>query len=302
MQYFSDRERGSKPRIEEAISPAVWGGIVAFVNTLVSKGAFGIDFPLLCPDGMGSIGTDEVQLSLAIQAEIPDLSWPLETRKKDSKEYYSEDKPFAPDVLTVLDFIEFCYKAVTQPIQDSFHPFFGHHHLSFDVETGKKAFREKINTIFSRNGITYELRDDGFVIRLASPVIRHALTNTLFATGDSTLDEMLEEAQAKFVNPNVSVRREAVERLWDCWERIKTLEKPDDKRRSIENLLKKAVPGSENDILQMLDQEARKLTEIGNSFHIRHAEVTQIRIADSDQIDYLFHRLFAMIQLLLKKL
>lgn len=51
----------------------------------------------------------------------------------------------------------------------------------------------------------------------------------------------------------------------------------------------------------MLEDEAQKLTDIGNSFHIRHAEVAQIRITDSLVLDYLFHRLFSMIQLLILK-
>jgi hypothetical protein len=110
---------------------------------------------------------------------------------------------------------------------------------------------------------------------------------------------MLEDSRIKFLSPDASVRREAVERLWDCWERIKTVEKPDNKRLSVTLLLDKAAV--ETDIRQMLEEESRKLTDIGNSFHIRHTEVTQTRISDSDHLDYLFHRLFAMIQLLLKK-
>ena len=114
----------------------------------------------------------------------------------------------------------------------------------------------------------------------------------------SDLDS-LEEARIKFLSPDASVRREAVERLWDCWERIKTVEEPDNKKRSIALLLDKVA--AETSIRQMLEEEARKLTEIGNTFHIRHTEVTQTRISDSDHLDYLFHRIFAMIQLVLKK-
>ena len=50
----------------------------------------------------------------------------------------------------------------------------------------------------------------------------------------------------------------------------------------------------------MLEEEARKLTDIGNSFHIRHTETKQTLVSDSHIIDYLFHRLFSMIMLLLK--
>ena len=69
-EYFSDRQRGSKPGTEEAISPTVWGGVVALIQSLIATGAFAFKFPDLCPDGAGVSGTDENALRLAVQAEI----------------------------------------------------------------------------------------------------------------------------------------------------------------------------------------------------------------------------------------
>lgn len=145
----------------------------------------------------------------------------------------------------------------------------------------------------------YELNQNGAIVRLAPPILQESIINTIFRTGDYTLDQMLEEARRKFLNPDVSLRREAIERLWDAWERIKTIERPDNKKLSICLLLNKAA--LEPVVRQLLEDEAKKLTEIGNSFQIRHSEVTQTRISDSDHLDYLFHRLFSMIQLLLRK-
>jgi hypothetical protein len=110
---------------------------------------------------------------------------------------------------------------------------------------------------------------------------------------------MLENARKKFLNPDPVVRRESVERLWDCWERVKTLEIPKDKKASITLLLNKVT--TQIEVREMLEDEARKLTDIGNSFHIRHTEVQQILVSDGHVIDYLFHRLFSMIMLVLKK-
>jgi len=45
---------------------------------------------------------------------------------------------------------------------------------------------------------------------------------------------------------------------------------------------------------------SRRLTEIGNTFMIRHTEVGKTPVEDPDQIDYLFHRIFSSIRLLLK--
>ena len=68
---------------------------------------------------------------------------------------------------------------------------------------------------------------------------------------------MLEDARTKFLNPDPVVRRESVEWLWDCWERIKTLEMPGDKKISVDLLLKKVT--AQKEVLDMLEEEARKV-------------------------------------------
>jgi len=297
MEYFSDKVRGHRPRTEESITPTVWGGIVAFIQSLIQTGALGYQFPELCPNGAGKIGTDQGALSMALQAEISGIDWPLQTQKSETDSW--ETKPFAPNTLSVFDLVEFCYKNSAKPIQGYYHSHFQHHHITFNVQAGREEFRERINTLFSRNGLAYELNINGSIVRLAPPVLQETLIDAIFRTGDDTLDQMLEETRRKFLNPDVSLRREAVERLWDAWERIKTLDRPDNKKLSIELLLNNAARGPE--ALQLLEDEAKKLTDIGNSFHIRHSEIAQTRISDSDHLDYLFHRLFCMILLLLRK-
>lgn len=303
MEYFSDLERGHKSRTEEEVSPTTWGGIVAFIQSLISTGALGYQFPESCPDPgvFAPIGTDQEAFSLALKAEITGIDWPLQTQTTDLGGSSSwESKPFSPDTLLVLDLVQFCYKNSAKPIHGSFHKYYHHHHLTYDVAAGQKEFRERINMLFSRNGLAYELDINGAIVRLAPPILRETLMNAVFQTGDKTLDHMLEESRCKFLNPDTSIRREAIERLWDAWERIKTIENPDNKKLSIGILLKKVTDITE--IRQMLDDEAKKITEIGNSFQIRHSEVTQTMISDSDHLDYLFHRLFSLMQLLLKKL
>lgn len=50
-----------------------------------------------------------------------------------------------------------------------------------------------------------------------------------------------------------------------------------------------------------LEKEALELTDIFNAHLLRNSEMRQSAIFDVDQVDYLFHRMFAMIHLLLKK-
>jgi len=297
-EYYSDRERGSKPRIDETISPVVWGGVVALIQSLLATGAFAFKFPVLCPDGAGISGTDVNALYLAVQAEIPGLAWPLET-KRPQEGRFSEDKPFAPETLMILDFIEFCYRSIAKPIQGSYHDYFRHHHLSFDSKDGREEFCGDVNRIFARNGIAYELGKDGRIIRLLPAVLELVLSSGLFSTGDMILDQMLEDSRIKFLNRDSKVRRESLERLWDCWERLKSFEAPQNKKQSVIALLNKAT--DDPSFRTVLDNEANALTDIGNSFLIRHTEVNQSSLTDPCHIDYLFHRLFSMIHLLLKK-
>lgn len=296
IQYFSDKERGPKPRVEEVISVAAWGGIASLVGSLTDTGAFGNFFPETCPDGAGTFGTNEHAFSLALKGEIPDIEWPLKTTIRVEKGFSYESEPYAPDTLTVLDLIQFCYKYIAKPIQGRYHEFFQHHHLSFDVDSGRKEFRDTINRIFARNGLSYEFKDNGDIVRLGPPILQESLTREIFRTGDSTLDSMLEESRVKFLNPDPRVRRESLERLWDAWERIKTLEQPGDKRESVAKLLDKV--SSEPNFRTVLEEEARRLTDIGNKFHIRHSEVGQIQVTTGAHVDYLFHRLFGLIHLL----
>ncbi|WP_338641271.1 AbiJ-NTD4 domain-containing protein [Burkholderia pyrrocinia] len=297
--YFSDRENGPRARTEQTISPQAWGGVVALVQSLINSGAFGLRFPERCPDGQAICGCDTKSLEAAVLAEMPGLSWPLETTCLVEQGFFSQLEPYAPATLLVLDFIEFTYNAAAKPIPGKYHDFFSHHHLSFDQEAGQDEVRASINRIFARNGLAYEMLSSGRIVRILPPVLGDELKRTMFCSGDRLLDNMLEECRVKFSDRNPLVRREALERLWDAWERLKSLADPTDKRQSVKMILDSAA--TEPSLRARLETEAQELTSIGNSHLIRHSEVSQVPVIDVDQVDYLFHRLFAMIQLMLRK-
>lgn len=297
--YFSDRENGPRARTEQVISPVVWAGLVATVLALINSGAFGLRFPERCPDGQAVCGCDTDALAASVIAEMPGLAWPLETMCLVEDGFLSQREPFAPDTLLILDFIEFIYASVAKPIPGKHHDFFSHHHLTFDQQSGQEEFRATVNRIFSRNGVAFEMLSTGRIVRVLPPVLGEDLKRTIFRTGDRTLDNMLDECRAKFSDRNPLVRREALERLWDGWERLKSLADPGDKKRSIKIILD--ATAAEPSLRARLEGEATELNSIGNSHLIRHSEVNQVPVIDVDQVDYLFHRLFAMIQLILRK-
>ncbi len=281
--YFSDRQRGPRPRTNETIDAAVWGGIYAIVSALLSNGSFGHTFPETCPDGYGIIGHDNRSLMLMLKAQHPDIPYPL-----------SPDE--TPDTLAILDLLEFVAGSIGKPVEGSFHSFFRHHHLSFDREEGLREFVDAINGVFARNGVAYELTKDGQVKRILTAEMQRLFATTSFHSGDGETDRLLEEARAEFTSPHENMRRGALEKLWDAFERIKTLEPGNDKREQASRLLDRVASGK---LRETLEGEARELTNIGNSFRIRHSETSQEPLASSGQVDYFFHRLFAFIKLLL---
>lgn len=296
--YFSDREFGVRARVEQVISPTLWAAIVATVQSLINSGAFGLRFPERCPDGPAVCGCDESALGASVAGEMPGLAWPLQVTQEVEGGFMSQSEPFAPDTGLVLDFVEFVYASVAKPIPGKYHDFFSHHHLTFNQESGQDEFRITINRLFVRNGLAYEMLSSVRIVRVLPSVVGDELRRTTFNSGDRLLDVMLEECRAKFTDRSPLVRREGLERLWDAWERLKSLAHVD-KRRSVEIMLQAVAP--EPAFRMRLEADAKQLTEIGNSHLIRHHEQAQIAVTDADQIDYLFHRLFALITLLLRK-
>lgn len=291
MEYFSEREEGERPRGNDQIGEISWGGIRALIRARIEDGSFGASYPETCPDGGGPVGTDESGFWNAVRAEIDGF--------EERPWYGPAGEP--PRTLDILDLVEFCWRCIGKPERRSYHDYFRHYHLTYDIDAGRAEFAEAINRIFRRGGLAYELKADGRIERLAPPVLREALGAAVFRTGDGQLDRLLETARRKFLDPGETVRRESLEALWDAWERLKTLGAGADKKAQVQELLDSAAGPSSPRLREALEREAKELTWIGNNLRIRHAETGQESLARSVQVDYLFHRLFALMLLILRE-
>ncbi|WP_413453917.1 AbiJ-NTD4 domain-containing protein [Erwinia persicina] len=302
MEYFSDKERGPVQRINNEVTTKVWAGLVSYINVLANNGYFGKDFPEECPDGQGCVGTEVKDLKAALQAEIPNLDWPLatEVESEESSSWSREMIPYVPNYLDVMDLLQFCYKHVAIPVKGDYHSYFRHYHFDdFQIEAGKEEFMAKVNTIFARNGLAYELLISGDITRMLSPELKQMMASINIPL-EKELRSMLMRANEKIINYDVTIRYDALKELWDFWERLKSISYPTDKRESVMKLLDTAAHTSE--FRSVLEIEAKALTDIGNSYFIRHTEMKQIKIQESDHIEYLYQRMFSLIHLLLKKL
>jgi hypothetical protein len=290
-KLFTERHGGAVPRVKEDLDEITRNGILELVRARIDEEWFGNSFPSMCPDGRGNSGCDKAKLETMMKAY--GVIWPA-----DFKEYCrtGEAGSTASDG-QVFDLIEFSYEHVSEPMVHDFHSYFGHSHYSYDQENGRQKFEQEVNRLFERNGMAFQL-EHGEVTRLAPIVLQETLAGSTFRTGDKILDKLLESARNKFLNRSLDVRREALEKLWDAWERLKTVEPGKDKKASTKALLDKT--STELAFRALIEEEACGLTEVGNRFMIRHTETSKVAIVSSGHVDYLFSRMFSLVLLVLK--
>lgn len=282
-QYYTDRQIGPRSPTYLKINEVVWDGIKTLVDRSITKGDFGNAFPERCSDSPSTCcGTDGLAFERSLKAEIPSWSgWNT-----------------LPDIGMACDFLEFCHRHIALAQSFEYHGFLKHNHFRFDVAKGKQIFRNEVNLILQRNGMAFRMIDEGRMERLLADPTGEVVCRAVFRTSDDKLDELLYEARAKFLSPHLRIRKEALERAWDAWERLKTV-KDADKKQGTRALLDDC--SSEPNMREILETEARLLTDFGNRFHIRHSETNQTSITDEDHVDYVFQRIFAMLLLVLRK-
>ena len=167
---------------------------------------------------------------------------------------------------------------------------------SFDGYTTKSSqFENEINAIFKLNNINVELRDGEI----------HSTSNKVIGLDDSTnineagLEELIRIAEDLYNKGNYSY---AVEKIWDAFERIKTYYYPTlDKKKSVEKIINDISYGNEH-IKKMFDIEFKVLTDIGNSYRIRHHEINKIDISKELHYKYFYKKCLALISVLLENL
>ena len=287
MAYFTEREGDVPPQTDDHISTEFIEATRGWLEGLCERGWLARGFPRRCSDPPQQIiGTNrnafwgEALTSLRFDSPDPDY-------------LLGDSLP-----LRVLNLLEFVHRHVAYPMNADWHAHFSHHHLDFDGPRGKAEFLAEVNDLFSRFGLAYRLEQDtegrGHVGRIVPPTLETIIV-VGFHTGDTTLDEMLENSVRQFRDPNPTSHRAAVELLWDVFERLKTIEIPQDKQKnaSADQLLTKAA--NKNEIKALLEAEFAALTGIGNGYTIRHHETYKTSIDTDLDFDWLFLRMFSVI-------
>ena len=292
--YFSEREFGECGRDTTEISKSVWDGLAQIIASLVDDGSLGSEFPEYCNDHPSlCCGTSMHKISVAMKAEIPALAAEYPDLR------LSIELMHMPSQVTMMDIVEFFWRNVGKPTRVEPHQFLGHYHYwSFDVPTGQLDFRRRVNMIFGRNGIRFNLSREGNIERVPSVELAALFPATDFETGDAELDTMIDTARRRFLARDKDANREALEKIFDAWERIKTI-RSNDKKSGAEKMLDSTVSFPASQFRAWLGREARELTWAGNQFQIRHSEMDQERLEASAHVDYVFYRVLSLINLIL---
>ncbi len=251
------------------------------IEVMMNQNLFTKDFPEPCPDNNQlSCGCDVRRMKKVFFGET-------------GMNY--EEITSNPTERGLFFLIEFLYTHSAEPTAERYHSFFGHNDVAdFSIESGQENFTKEINSLFNKLKVPFQL-SSGKVIKMGNEIFEKLIDPNIFNTSDEITNKLLKDSINFFKETDRGNRSLALEKLWDSWERIKTLE-DSDKKIGVEKLLKNGIANAE--LREYIETEAKTLTDIGNRFQIRHFEKDKIKLNDED-VDYLYYRLFNLILRLL---
>ena len=105
------------------------------------------------------------------------------------------------------------------------------------------------------------------------------------------------ESKLYILKKDFKEKKIGLEKIWDAFERLKTM-KSSNKKNSIERIIDEVSDG-DGELKLIIDEEFRLLTNIGNSYSIRHHEVDQKQFSNNEYMEYFYFRMLALISFVL---
>ena len=166
----------------------------------------------------------------------------------------------------------------------------------------KAGFQQAINTTFDKGAVDFILSDNGMVVKqLEHEVLDNTIGENIGRLKEPGLRELLDDAIVLHRQPRVSAHKDAVEKIWDSLERLKTYYTSLDKSSSATKVIND-ISNGKTEFATVFNTEFKALTEIGNNFRIRHHETNRIDITDARYYDYFFNRCLSLIALAIQYL
>ena len=172
-----------------------------------------------------------------------------------------------------------------------------------ELSAGEKGpFQEAINAAFQKDNLSFRLTDRGLVEQLAQhEVLSPEIIMLSEQIKEPGLKELFDLAVENHMQPNLQAHKDAVEKLWDVLERLKTYYTDIDKKKSIEKIVQ-SMSNGQDAYESLFNAEFKALTDIGNHFRIRHHETNRVDITDVRYYDYFFNRCLSLIALAIQYL
>lgn len=259
-------------------------------------------YPEECEDGYVCCGLDWTKFNTALNFEIPSLYRNSNGYiGKPSKNWYRDSEEY--DQYALLDYIEFIVQNCKDVEVGNFHSYFGHYHLKFkQTRWVYSVFKSEINDIFTKMGLLYKLTDDKIIERIVenSPLTPD-IEASISQVQEQGVRELLQEALVLYKQPYQGSRRNAVEKIWDALERLKTYYTSMDKKDSASQIVND-IAGGQASFVELFDEKFKALTKIGNNYRIRHHETDKIDITDDRHFDYFFNRCLSLVALAIQYL
>ena len=298
MSLFSERNGLRKPvektfDITEAMYSVLYDSCEKYLIYLAYL------FSKECEDGRGCYDIDRKKLEIQLTIEIPDLL--RDENGYSKKPEIGEGELY--DQYALLDYIEYIGKNMRDYQEKDYHSFFGHTHIHFlKSDQCFDDYQDEINEIFQKTGLQYILTDDKRIERVVD-------NNEVLEVAKETVEDLKEKGAKDLIkgslqlykSPRPESRRDAMEKIWDAFERIKTYYTNMDKKHSSAKIIQNISEGNAS-YHDLIENEFRKLTEIGNNYRIRHHETDKIDINNPDFYDYFYERCLSLVMLSVKYL
>lgn len=167
-----------------------------------------------------------------------------------------------------------------------------YHELS---EAERSPFAAAINGVFERAKLEFSLSFQGMIEHIVKhEVYDNNIGQSVGSITEPGLRDLLDQAIALHQQPNVNSHRDAVEKIWDAFERLKTYYIGIDKKASAQKIVDD-MSGGQASFIGLFNAEFKALTDLGNNYRIRHHETNKIDITDIRHYDYLFNRCLSLI-------
>lgn len=166
----------------------------------------------------------------------------------------------------------------------------------------KQSFIGAINESFRGNNVPFQISEEGLIELIPNlEIVTPEIITSIEAVPEQGIRELLKDAIEKYRQPSFQSHRDAVEKIWDALERLKSFHTTLDKKASATKIIND-ISNGQTEFISLFNDEFLSLTKIGNNFRIRHHETDKAEITDIRHYDYLFNRCLALISTAIKYL